>query len=390
MGSPVLNDTLGHNTGDLLLKLMADRLKTCVREADTVARIGGDEFVILIEDLGVEEIKAASIAETLGNTILSLVGQTFKLDSYVHSASVSIGITLFNSPDTSEEDVLKQADIAMYQAKDSGRNAIRLFDINMQERIASRVQLERELRFALELNQFELFYQVQVNHNKTFVGAEALIRWAHPQRGMVSPVEFIPLAEETGLILPIGKWVLETACAQLKKWQKKKYTRDLSISVNVSAKQFNQSHFVAEVAGVVKEYAIDPAFLKLELTESMLQDDVDLMIQKMMALREIGVRFELDDFGTGYSSLQYLKQLPLHQLKIDQSFIRDIETDSNDKALVKTIIAMAQSLDLKSIAEGVENEQQRQFLMDHGCDHFQGYLFGRPMPIDMLEKLIAS
>ncbi|OYY81487.1 MAG: hypothetical protein B7Y34_04195, partial [Methylophilales bacterium 16-45-9] len=306
------------------------------------------------------------------------------------SASVSIGITLFNSPDTSEEDVLKQADIAMYQAKDSGRNAIRLFDINMQERIASRVQLERELRFALELNQFELFYQVQVNHNKTFVGAEALIRWAHPQRGMVSPVEFIPLAEETGLILPIGKWVLETACAQLKKWQKKKYTRDLSISVNVSAKQFNQSHFVAEVAGVVKEYAIDPAFLKLELTESMLQDDVDLMIQKMMALREIGVRFELDDFGTGYSSLQYLKQLPLHQLKIDQSFIRDIETDSNDKALVKTIIAMAQSLDLKSIAEGVENEQQRQFLMDHGCDHFQGYLFGRPMPIDMLEKLIAS
>lgn len=386
----VLNDTLGHNTGDMLLKLMADRLKTCVREADTVARIGGDEFVILIEDLGIDEIKAASIAETLGNTILSLVGQTFKLDSYVHTASVSIGVTLFNSPETSEEDVLKQADIAMYQAKDSGRNAIRMFDINMQEAIASRVQLERELRFALELNQFELYYQVQVDHNKIFVGAEALIRWVHPERGVVSPTEFIPLAEETGLILPIGKWVLETACIQLKTWQKKKHTRDLSISVNVSAKQFNQSNFVAEIAGIVKDSAIDPAFLKLELTESMLQDDVDLMIQKMMALREIGVRFELDDFGTGYSSLQYLKQLPLHQLKIDQSFIRDIETDSNDKALVKTIIAMAHSLDLKSIAEGVENEQQRQFLMDHGCDHFQGYLFGRPMPINMFEKLIAS
>lgn len=384
----VLNDTLGHNTGDLLLKIIATRLKSCIREADTVARIGGDEFVILIEDLGVERIAAASYTEMLAKKILNLISQSYKLDSYDYSGSVSIGATLFFDHEAGIENLLKQADIAMYQAKDSGRNAIRFFDIQMQEAVASRVHLERELRYAIDNNQFELYYQIQINKEKAPIGAEALIRWIHPELGTISPVKFIPLAEDTGLILPIGQWVLDAACAQLKKWQSKEMTRELSISINVSAKQFNHVNFVTQVHDTVMRYAIDPAFLNLELTESMLLESVELMIDKMMELRKIGVRFELDDFGTGYSSLQYLKRLPLNQLKIDQSFIRDIAIDDNDKIIVNTIIAMAHNLDLKVIAEGVEDEAQRQFLMDHGCDHFQGYLFGKPMPINMLETLI--
>lgn len=380
----VLNDTLGHGTGDTLLKIIANRLQSCVREADTVARIGGDEFVILLENLGEDKIEAATYAETIANKILNLMAQPYKLDTYEHRGSVSIGATLFFSHETDMEEVLKQADIAMYQAKDAGRNTIRFFDVQMQEAVALRVSMERELRTAIDNNQFELYYQVQVNKHKKILGAEALIRWIHPERGMVSPAQFIPLAEDTGLILPIGQWVLETACAQLKCWQQNAQTRELSISVNVSAKQFNQPNFVELVQETITRHGIDPAFLKLELTESMLLENIQLMIDKMIELRKIGVRFELDDFGTGYSSLQYLKQLPLNQLKIDQSFIRDIAIDENDKILVRTIIAMAHSMDLGVIAEGVETEEQRQFLMDHGCDHFQGYLFGKPVPINKL------
>ncbi len=380
----VLNDTLGHNTGDALLKIVANRLQSCVREADTVARIGGDEFVILLEDLGEDKIEAAAYAETIANKILELMAQPYKLDTYEHRGSVSMGATLFFNHETDIEEVLKQADIAMYQAKDAGRNTIRFFDVQMQEAVALRVSMERELRTAIDNNQFELYYQVQVNKHKKMLGAEALIRWIHPDRGMVSPAQFIPLAEDTGLILPIGQWVLDTACAQLKSWQQNVETRELSLSVNVSAKQFNQPNFVELVQDTITRHGIDPAFLKLELTESMLLEKIQLMIDKMIELRKIGVRFELDDFGTGYSSLQYLKQLPLNQLKIDQSFIRDIAIDENDKILVRTIIAMAHSLDLGVIAEGVETEEQRQFLMDHGCDHYQGYLFGKPVPINML------
>ncbi len=383
----VLNDTLGHNTGDALLKLIANRLQSCLREADTVARIGGDEFVILLENLGEDKIEAAAYTEMIANKILDLMAQPYKLDTYEHRNSVSIGATLFFNHEADVEDVLKQADIAMYQAKDAGRNTIRFFDVQMQEAVALRVSLERELRNAIDSGQFELYYQVQVNKHKKALGAEALIRWIHPERGTVSPVQFIPLAEDTGLILPIGQWVLETACAQLKSWQQKAETRELSISVNVSAKQFNQPNFVELVQDTITRHGIDPAFLKLELTESMLLENIQQMIDKMIDLRKIGVRFELDDFGTGYSSLQYLKQLPLNQLKIDQSFIRDIAIDENDKILVRTIIAMAHSMDLGVIAEGVETEEQRQFLMDHGCDHFQGYLFGKPMPIDKLDIL---
>jgi EAL domain-containing protein (putative c-di-GMP-specific phosphodiesterase class I) len=262
---------------------------------------------------------------------------------------------------------------------------MRFFDPMMQEAINVRAELERGLHQALNQNEFQLYYQVQVNSTGLAFGAEALIRWIHPQKGLISPIEFISLAEETGLILSIGRWVLETACMQLKSWEADSITRGLTISVNVSAKQFNQPDFVAQVQTTVQRYAINPTLLKLELTESMLADDIGRSIINMVALQAIGVRFELDDFGTGYSSLQYLKQLPISQLKIDQSFVHDIANESSDQAIVQTIVAMAKSLNLDVIAEGVETQEQQQLLMENGCLRFQGYLFGRPMPIDQFE-----
>jgi len=380
-----LNDTLGHDVGDLLLQQVAARLTSCVREGDTVARIGGDEFVVLLEDLSPQPIEAAALAENISNKILESVDQLYQLAAHSYRSTVSIGATLLNDHVTGVEELLKQADIAMYQAKDSGRNALRFFDPQMQEAITARTELEDQLRMAIEQQQFKLYYQVQVDNDGLPIGAEALIRWLHPERGLVPPLQFIPLAEDTGMILPIGSWVLDTACAQLKKWQQNKATRELSLSVNVSAKQFHQPEFVNQVQSILERHAIDPAFLKLELTESTLLEDVEGVIHRMMKLRKIGVRFELDDFGTGYSSLQYLKKLPLNQLKIDQSFVFDITLDSSDRALVRTIIAMAHSLDLKVIAEGVETPEQLDFLKNKGCNHYQGYLFGKPMPIEELE-----
>jgi len=380
-----LNDTLGHDVGDLLLQQVAARLTSCVREGDTVARIGGDEFVVLLEDLSPQPIEAAALAENISNKILESVDQLYQLAAHSYRSTVSIGATLLNDHVTGVEELLKQADIAMYQAKDSGRNALRFFDPQMQEAITARTELEGQLRMAIEQQQFKLYYQIQVDNDGVPIGAEALIRWLHPERGLIPPLQFIPLAEDTGMILPIGRWVLDTACAQLKKWQQNKATRELSLSVNVSAKQFHQPEFVNQVQSILERYAIDPAFLKLELTESTLLEDVEGVIHRMIKLRKIGVRFELDDFGTGYSSLQYLKKLPLNQLKIDQSFVLDITLDSNDRALVCTIIAMAHSLDLKVIAEGVETTEQLDFLKNKGCNHYQGYLFGKPVPIEELE-----
>jgi EAL domain-containing protein (putative c-di-GMP-specific phosphodiesterase class I) len=276
----------------------------------------------------------------------------------------------------------------MYQAKNAGRNTLRFFDPQMQETINTRASVESELRNALENRQFQLYYQIQMDSSHRPLGAEALIRWIHPVRGLVSPVEFIPLAEETGLIISIGEWVLGTACMQLKTWQQAESTQNLVLAVNVSAKQFHQTDFVTQVESTIQRHAINPMLLKLELTESMLLDSIEETIATMNSLKEIGVQFSLDDFGTGYSSLQYLKRLPLDQLKIDQSFIRDIATDSSDRAIVRTIIAMAQSLNLSIIAEGVETEEQRQFLMNKGCTNFQGYLFGRPEPIERFEVLL--
>ena len=385
-----LNDTLGHDKGDLLLKQVAERLLSCVREGDSVARLGGDEFVVVLTLLSKEPIEAASQTEVVGVKILRALNQNYQLADDEFRCTTSMGATLFLDHKQSIEELLKQADIAMYQAKKAGRNDLRVFDPQMQDTINVRAALEGELRKALDNHQFHLYYQIQVDDRYRPLGAEALIRWIHPERGMISPAQFIPLAEETGLILPIGQWVLDTACAQLKAWQQDELTRNLILAVNVSAKQFRQPDFVKQVQATVQRNAIDPTLLKLELTESILLDDIEAIIATMNALKKIGVRFSLDDFGTGYSSLQYLKRLPLDQLKIDQSFVRDIVFDSSDRTIVRTIISMSHSLNLGSIAEGVETGDQRQILMDTGCAQYQGYLFSKPVPIEQFEALLAK
>jgi diguanylate cyclase (GGDEF)-like protein/PAS domain S-box-containing protein len=376
-----LNDTLGHDIGDQLLQGVAERLASCVREGDTVARLGGDEFVVMLEDLSENALEAAKQAESVGEKILATMNAPYHLGKFEHHSTPSIGATLFSSNDASRDDLLKQADIAMYQAKKGGRNTLRFFDPKMQENISARTNLENVLRKALANGQFRLFFQPQVDDAHRIVGAEALIRWQHPERGLVSPLEFIPVAEETGMILPIGQWVLETACAQLKIWERSLHSKDIALSVNVSAKQLHQADFVSQIEAALHRYAINPSRLKLELTESMLQDSVEDTISTMMALKQLGISFSLDDFGTGYSSLQYIKRLPLDQLKIDRSFVSDIVTDVGDKAITTTIVAMAHSLGMTVIAEGVETSAQRQLLLDLGCTQFQGYLFGKPVGI---------
>lgn len=385
-----LNDTLGHNMGDLLLQQVAQRMEGCMREGDTVARLGGDEFLILLEDLSAQEMEAATQAKNVGNKILASLNQPYQLGSHEYHSSPSIGATIFSNGNHSQEELLKQADIAMYQAKKSGRNTLCFFDQGMQEAINARAALESELRMALEKRQFQLYYQPQVDDSFHPSGAEALIRWNHPERGLVSPAQFIPLAEETRLILPIGQWVLETACAQLKAWQQQEITHELVLAVNVNAQQFHMAGFAAQVQAVVQRYDINPMRLKLELTESMLLEDIENTIATMSALKKIGVQISLDDFGTGYSSLQYLKRLPLDQLKIDRSFVCDLTSSRSDTAIVRTIIEMARNLDLDVIAEGVEMEEQRQILIKNGCTHFQGYLFGKPVPLGEFEASLKQ
>jgi diguanylate cyclase (GGDEF)-like protein/PAS domain S-box-containing protein len=383
-----LNDTLGHDFGDMLLQQVAQRLENNIRDGDTVARLGGDEFVVMMLHLGEQPIEAAAPAEAIGEKILAVLSQPYLLVKHNYRCTASIGVTLFNDSQQAVDELMKQADIAMYQAKKAGRNTLRFFDQQMQESISARVLLEEELIQAFAKQQFHLHYQIQVDSSYRPIGAEALIRWLNPERGLVSPDQFIPLAEETGLILPIGQWVMDTACAQLKAWERDALTSDLVLSVNVSAKQFHQDDFVDQVQATVQRHAINPMLLKLELTEGMLLENIENVIQTMAELKTIGVQISLDDFGTGYSSLQYLKRLPLNQLKIDQSFIRDITTDSNDKAIVSTIIAMANALNFDVIAEGVETKEQRQFLLNAGCTHFQGYFFGRPTPIEQFDEAL--
>ncbi len=340
---------------------------------------------MILEDLSKNTSEAAAWTEVLGNRILSTLSQPYQLAGHEYLSTPSIGATLFSDHQQTQEELLKQADIAMYQAKKGGRNTMRFFDPQMQDTINTRAALESELRKALENREFHLYYQIQVDDSHKPLGAEVLIRWIHPERGLVSPAQFIPLAEETGLILPIGQWVLEAACDQIYAWQQDELTRDLVLAVNVSAKQFLQADFVAQVGAALQRHIINPRLLKLELTESLLMSNVEHIVNTMNILKDMGILFSLDDFGTGYSSLQYLKQLPLDQLKIDQSFVRDIATDDSDKAIVRTIVAMAHSLKLKVIAEGVETEEQREYLLKKGCTHYQGYLFGKPIPIDQFE-----
>jgi diguanylate cyclase (GGDEF)-like protein/PAS domain S-box-containing protein len=384
-----LNDTQGHDVGDLLLVQVAKRLKANVREGDTVARLGGDEYIVMLEDLSEDEVEAASQAKVIGRKILDALNEPYQLIGHEYRNTPSIGVTLLNGQHHSADDLLKQADIAMYQAKKSGRNTLRFFDPLMQEVVNAQVSMEKDLQAAVEQCAFQLHYQVQVNGGGKVVGAEALIRWNHSTRGIVSPADFIPLAEETGLILPMGAWVIEAACAQLKAWQCRDCFKDLVLAVNVSAKQMKYEDFVSQVKTIVDKYAISPKLLKLELTESMLVDNVKDTIEKIESLRNFGIQFSLDDFGTGYSSLQYLKKIPLDQMKIDQSFVRGLEVDHHDRSIVRTVIAIAQSLELEAIAEGVETEGQLRILKAEGCNFYQGYLLGKPMPIEQFESLFS-
>lgn len=385
-----LNDTLGHNIGDLLLQQVAKRLEACVRKSDSVARLGGDEFVVMLEGLSEESLTAAAQTKLVGDKIMAALNMPYQLALHTCRSTPSIGAVLFDDHQQSMDELMKQADIAMYQAKQDGRNTLRFFDPQMQDAVNARAALEAELGTALQGGQFRLYYQVQMNSLRHPLGAEALIRWEHPVRGLVFPAEFIPLAEETGLIVPLGQWIIETACAQLAEWQKSGLTRDLVLSVNVSSQQFRQPDFVAQILSTIQRHAINPTRLKLELTESLLLDNIEDTIASMNALKKVGILFSMDDFGTGYSSLQYLKRLPLDQIKIDQSFVRDIATDSNDSAIVHTIIAMAKSLKMDIIAEGVETMQQQQVIQDNGCTNYQGYLYGRPIPIDQFDALLKQ
>ncbi len=385
-----INDTQGHAMGDQLLIEAARRLQTCVREGDSVARLGGDEFVVVLEDLSANADEAASQTELVAEKIRSELGQPYRLHDYEGLYTVSIGITLFRGHLKSADDLLMHADVAMYQSKASGRNAIRFFDPQMQTALEARAALEADLRHALKDQQFLLYYQVQVDSQRRPLGGEVLLRWDHPEHGLILPMKFIPLAEETGLIVPIGLWVLQSACMQLREWQNDALTRDLTLAVNVSARQFRQADFVGQVQRVLLESGAKPSRLKLELTESTVLENVEDTISKMRDIKALGVSFSMDDFGTGYSSLQYLKRLPLDLIKIDRSFVRDIATDPNDASIVQTIIAMTETLGLNVIAEGVETEAQQEFLEMRGCHAFQGYLFGRPVPLDQFEQSLGK
>ncbi len=385
-----LNDTLGHETGDLLLQQVAQRLLSCVREADSVARLGGDEFVVMLQGLSEEALDAAADAEHVGHKILAAFGPAFQLSAREYRSTPSIGITLFGGSSQSVEDLLKQADLAMYQAKAAGRNTLRMFDNGMQAAVDARAALESDLRLAIDQRQFVLHFQPVVGSGGMVNGAEALVRWQHPMRGLIPPGRFISLAESTRLIVPLGLWVLDTACAQLARWGARDLTRHLTLAVNVSAHQFMEPDFVVQVEGALARSGANPAQLKLELTESLLADNIGEVISKMTALRARGVAFSLDDFGTGYSSLSYLKLLPLAHLKIDQSFVRDLLVDPNDAAIARTIVALGASLGLAVIAEGVETEGQHQFLLATGCETFQGYLFAPPVPVAEFEALLHA
>jgi len=376
-----LNDTQGHDQGDLLLQQVGQRLQAAVRIQDTVARLGGDEFVLLLEELGPQEDQAALYANTLGQKLLEALTAPYALGRGLHHNTPSIGITLFRDHNERVEDILKRADLAMYQSKSAGRNTVRFFDPHMQEVVQRRSELERDLREALVQGELLLYSQAVVNVAGQVMGHEALLRWKHPVRGMVSPAEFIPVAEQTGLILPIGDWVMRAACQHLASWANHPQKALWTLAVNLSARQLRQPDFVSRVQGVLAETGANPNQLKLELTESLLLHDVEDTVLKMDRLASLGIRFSLDDFGTGYSSLSYLKRLPLSVLKIDQSFVRDLLNDPNDAAIARTILQLAESLDLKVVAEGVETEGQMQLLQIMGCEAFQGYLFGRPAPI---------
>lgn len=385
-----LNDTQGHAVGDLLLRQVATRLVTCVRDGDTVARLGGDEFVIMLKDLDTKLDDAATQAQVVGEKVINVLSRPYELAGHVYHSTPSLGITLFDGQKNSIDDLLKQADLAMYQAKAGGRSTMRFFSSEMQTVMLHRIALEADIRKGLVRREFALYFQPQVDVDSHVVGAEALLRWNHPLDGVVTPSGFIGLAEDTGLIRPLGLWVLEEGCHQLERWANDSARSHLTLAINVSAHQFNDARFVDQLLDVLARTGANPNRLKLELTESMLVSNVDEVAAKMFALKARGVGFSLDDFGTGYSSLSYLKRLPLDQLKIDQGFVRDILVDLNDAAIAKMVLALAKSMGLAVIAEGVETQAQREYLYRIGCRAYQGYLYGHPMTIADFELSTAS
>jgi len=384
-----INDALGYSFGDLLLKQVAQRLLNSVHSSGTVARLGSDEFVVMLEALGHSDAAAARQAEHVGRMVFFALGEPYLLENRTITSTPSIGIALFSEQRQDLQDLLKRADLAMSQAKAAGRNTLCFFDPHMQAQIDASSALEADLQQALKLQQFALYYQMQVTADGKIVGAEVLLRWQHPGRGMVSPAEFIPMAEKNRLILPIGAWVLEAACDQIRQWSGDPTLSQLTLAVNVSAVQFRQPDYVDQVLATLSRTGIRAQRLKLELTESLLLDKVEDVITKMKALKAVGVAFSLDDFGTGYSSLTYLQRLPLEQIKIDQSFVRDIESSDSAVAICAASIGLGHSLAMKVVAEGVETEAQRYFLTAvHPCDFMQGYLFGKPVPLSEFEDQV--
>ena len=388
-----LNDSQGYAAGNKLLVEIATRLKSCVRETETVAHLGGDEFVVLLESLGTEALEASKIAAHVAEKIRATLTAPYTINDFLYHSSPSIGVYLFLGRKDSVDEVVKRADIAMYQAKSSGRNCVRFYDAVLQKQTDTYDALRFDIYQAVEEQQFQLYYQIQTNKDSHPIGAEALIRWQHPKRGMVNPAEFIPIAEDNSIIIKIGYWVLDSACLQIAAWAHDALTRDLVLAVNVSGKEFNQPEFVDIVTSIIKKHNINPSRLKLELTESVALNNFEQAILKLTALNlVVGIKLSLDDFGTGYSSLSYLKKLPIHQIKIDQSFIRDMDTDINstDAKMLKTIIEMAHNFDLDVIAEGVETDIQLALLKQLGCLSYQGYLFSKPVPIAAFEALLKN
>ena len=385
-----INETQGHDMGDRLLHAVALRLRACIPEDDTLARHGGDEFVVVLKDLGASPQEAATRAEAMGLQILDAMREPFALGGgEPRHTTLSVGIVIFQGLHESADELLKRSDMAMYEAKAAGRDALRFFDPQVQAQMTARVALEADMRSGLEAGEFELFYQPKMVHGR-ITGAEALLRWKHPVKGYIPPSEFIPLAEQSGLILRMGQWVLRTACERLALWSSHPVLGQLSVAVNVSPRQFHEAGFVPEVLEALAGTGADARRLRLELTEGLLLQDVEDTVAKMVQLRGYGVGFSLDDFGTGYSSLAYLKRLPLHELKIDQSFVRDVLTDPNDAAIARTIVALGTSLGLQVVAEGVETEAQRVFLERSGCHAWQGYLLSRPLPGLAFEDLVLE
>ncbi|MFP5420304.1 MAG: EAL domain-containing protein [Gammaproteobacteria bacterium] len=381
-----LNDTLGHDMGVQLLQQVAQRLSSHVRAQDSLARLGGDEFVLMLEGLSLQPAQAVSQVEQVGNKIVAALAAPYNLLGRNHTSTASVGIALFPNDRSTVDEVLKRADLAMYQAKAAGRNAMRFFDPQMQAEVSARACLESDLRLSLDQHDFILHYQPQVDAHGQLVGAEALVRWLHPLRGLVPPGEFIPLAESTGLILPLGRLILRAACQQLVVWANDPQLAHLTLAVNVSARQFHHPDFIEDVLTALAESGAKPERLELELTESQLVEDVETLIDKMSQLKARGVHLALDDFGTGYSSLNYLKRLPLDKLKIDQSFVRDLLEHPSDAAIVRTILALGANLNLSVTAEGVETQAQYEALQGMGCRRFQGYLFAKPGPAQNIER----